>query len=278
MSEGPIADFSAVRKEFTVSKGLFDKRKVVAVDGIDLALEGRESVGIVGESGSGKSTVGRLLLGLIAPSAGKVLIEGRDLAALSRSEMRSLRSQVQIVFQNPHTSLHPRMMVSRALAEPLHIQGGFGRDEIAARVRRMVDTIGLPQSFLGRYPHELSGGQKQRICIARALMLNPRILVLDEPTSALDVSVQAQILEFLQSLRDEFGLTYLFISHNLAVVQAICSRVLVMYRGKIVEQGQTREILETPNHPYTKRLLAATLEPSPEATLPRMKEEEPAPV
>ncbi len=278
MSEVPIAEFSAVRKEFTVSKGLFDKRKVVAVDGVDLALEARESVGIVGESGSGKSTVGRLLLGLIAPSAGKVLIEGRDLAALSRTEMRNLRSHVQIVFQNPHTSLHPRMMVSRALAEPLHIQGGFGRDEIAARVRRMVDTIGLPQGFLGRYPHELSGGQKQRICIARALMLNPRILVLDEPTSALDVSVQAQILEFLQSLRDEFGLTYLFISHNLAVVQAICSRVLVMYRGKIVEQGQTREILESPGHPYTKRLLAATLEPSPEATLPRMKEEEPAPV
>lgn len=278
MTEAPIAEFSAVRKEFTVSKGLFDKRKVVAVDGVDLALEARESVGIVGESGSGKSTVGRLLLGLIAPSAGKVLIEGRDLAALSRSEMRNLRSHVQIVFQNPHTSLHPRMMVSRALAEPLHIQGGFGRDEIAARVRRMVDTIGLPQGFLGRYPHELSGGQKQRICIARALMLNPRILVLDEPTSALDVSVQAQILEFLQSLRDEFGLTYLFISHNLAVVQAICSRVLVMYRGKIVEQGQTRDILENPSHLYTKRLLAATLEPSPEATLPRMKEEEPAPV
>lgn len=278
MTEAPIAEFSAVRKEFTVSKGFFDKRKVVAVDGVDLALEARESVGIVGESGSGKSTVGRLLLGLIAPSAGKVLIEGRDLAALSRSEMRNLRSHVQIVFQNPHTSLHPRMMVSRALAEPLHIQGGFGREEIAARVRRMVDTIGLPQGFLGRYPHELSGGQKQRICIARALMLNPRILVLDEPTSALDVSVQAQILEFLQSLRDEFGLTYLFISHNLAVVQAICSRVLVMYRGKIVEQGQTRDILENPSHPYTKRLLAATLEPSPEATLPRMKEEEPAPV
>ncbi|MCT8970902.1 ATP-binding cassette domain-containing protein [Microbaculum marinisediminis] len=276
MSGQPIAELVALRKEFAVSQGLFATRTVVAVDDVNLALEAGESVGIVGESGSGKSTVGRLLLGLVAPSAGKVVIEGKEIATLTKTEMRALRRHVQIVFQNPHTALHPRMMVSRALAEPLRIQGDLSHQEITARVRRMVDTIGLPQSFLGRYPHELSGGQKQRICIARALILNPRIIVLDEPTSALDVSVQAQILEFLQSLREEFGLTYLFISHDLAVVQAMCTRVLVMYRGRIVDQGATRDILESPSHPYTRRLLAATLEPSADAALPVISEADPA--
>lgn len=271
----PIAELRSLRKEFTIADGPFRRRTVVGVDGLDLQVMQGESVGIVGESGSGKSTVGRLLLGLTPPSAGQVLIEGRDLAGLTRDQMRRLRRNVQIVFQNPHTALHPRMTVERALAEPLHIQGDVDRAEIAERVGRMVDTIGLPHSFLGRYPHELSGGQKQRICIARALMLNPKILVLDEPTSALDVSVQAQILEFLNRLREDLGLTYLFISHNLAVVQAMCSRVLVMYRGRIVEEGETRQILTAPRHDYTRRLLAATLEPTADATLPEMKVDPP---
>lgn len=266
----PSAELIGLRKEFIISQGMFARRNVVAVDGVDLALWPGESVGIVGESGSGKSTVGRLLLGLIAPSQGKVVIEGQELSRLTKADMRQLRRRVQIVFQNPHTALHPRMTVAQALAEPLRIQGGVSRTEIDARVRHMVDKIALPQGFLGRYPHELSGGQKQRVCIARALMLNPKILVLDEPTSALDVSVQAQILEFLISLQRELGLTYLFISHNLAVVQAMCTRVLVMYRGKIVEQGETQQILQSPSHDYTRRLLAATLEPRPDATLPQM--------
>lgn len=265
----PIAQLIGLRKEFSVSQGVMAPRRiVVAVEKVDLTLMPGESVGIVGESGSGKSTVGRLLLGLIGPSAGRVRINGNDITSLDKATMRRLRRDIQIVFQNPHTALHPRMTVAATLAEPLYIQGGFSRADVAARVARMVDKLGLPQNFLGRYPHELSGGQKQRICIARALMLNPKLLVLDEPTSALDVSVQAQILEFLQSLRSEFGLTYLFISHNLAVVQAMCSRVVVMHRGKIVEQGETRQILESPKHEYTRQLLAATLEPTPDATLP----------
>jgi ABC-type glutathione transport system ATPase component len=265
-----VAQLRGLRKEFTVPAGLFARRTIVAVDGVDLLLSKGESVGLVGESGSGKSTVGRLLLGLIAPSGGSVTIGGRDLAKLAKREMRVLRRDIQIVFQNPHAALHPRMTVAQALAEPLKIQGGFSRDEAGQRVAAMVDTISLPQSFLGRYPHELSGGQKQRICIARALMLNPKILVLDEPTSALDVSVQAQILEFLDRLRNELGLTFLFISHNLAVVQAMCSRILVMYRGKLVEAGPATEILTTPSHGYTRRLLAATLEPTADAVLPSM--------
>jgi ABC-type glutathione transport system ATPase component len=268
-----VAQLRGLRKVFTVPAGPFARRTIVAVDGVDLLLSKGESVGLVGESGSGKSTVGRLLLGLIAPSGGSVTIGGRDLAKLGKREMRALRRDIQIVFQNPHAALHPRMTVAQALAEPLKIQGGFSRDEVGQRVAAMVDTISLPQSFLGRYPHELSGGQKQRICIARALMLNPKILVLDEPTSALDVSVQAQILEFLDRLRNELGLTYLFISHNLAVVQAMCSRILVMYRGKVVEAGPAPEILTTPSHGYTRRLLAATLEPTADAVLPSIDAE-----
>ena len=264
----PLVQLVGVRKHFTIAQGLFATRNVVAVDSVNMTIRAGESLGLVGESGSGKSTVGRLLLGLVPCSRGTVLVEGENIASFDRARMRQFRRDVQIVFQNPHTALHPRMTVARALAEPMAIQGGFSRSAIDARIGEMVEVIGLPQSFLARYPHELSGGQKQRICIARALMLNPRVLVLDEPTSALDVSVQAQILEFLQSLRRDLGLTYLFISHNLAVIQAMCNRIAVMYRGSVVEEGETQDILENPRNAYTRRLLAATLVPSPDSELP----------
>ena len=251
----------ALRKEFSVRHGLLGRRPIVAVDGIDLEIGPGERVGLVGESGSGKSTVARLLLRLIEPSSGAISFEGYDLLAFSAAELRGVRRHIQMVFQNPHTALYPRMSVGQALAEPLHIQGGFSGAETRTRTFEMLDRIGLPRSFLHRYPHELSGGQKQRICIARALILQPRLLILDEPTSALDVSVQAQILEFLLELQRDFALADLFISHNLAVIRAMCTRVLVMQRGRLVEEGMTEQILEQPAHPYTVALVAATLEP-----------------
>ncbi len=257
----PLLQAQDLSKEFSLRQGVLGHRSVVAVDGVSLRIEPGERVGLVGESGSGKSTVARLLLRLIEPTAGSISLEGRDLLALSAAELRSARQHMQMVFQNPHTALYPRMSVGQALAEPLRIQGTVPGAEIRARTLEMLNRIGLPRSFLHRYPHELSGGQKQRICIARALMLQPRLLILDEPTSALDVSVQAQILEFLLALQQEFALASLFISHNLAVIRATCSRVMVMQRGRVVEEGPAEQVLERPAHPYTAALVAATLEP-----------------
>lgn len=264
----PLLAMTDLRKEFSAPSGMLSRQTTVAVEKLNLSIAAGESVGLVGESGSGKSTAARLLLGLVTPTSGSVCFEGRDLQTLSARELRACRRDMQVVFQNPHTSLHPRMTVERSLAEPLLIQGGFTKSGIQQRIAEMVQVVGLPQTFLHRFPHELSGGQKQRICIARALMLRPKLLVLDEPTSALDVSVQAQILEFLRGLQRDWGLAYLFISHNLAVVEAMCSRVLVMYRGRIVEEGAVGDVLASPRHPYTQRLLGATLVPTPDAALP----------
>jgi ABC-type glutathione transport system ATPase component len=259
----PLLQATDLRKEFPWRKGLLARTSgvAVAVDGVTLSVGPGERVGLVGESGSGKSTLARLLLRLIEPSSGSICFEGRDLLALSAPELRATRQHMQMVFQNPHTALCPRMSLGQALREPLIIQGNVSPDEQRRRAMDMLDMIGLPRSFFHRYPHELSGGQKQRVCIARALMLRPRLLLLDEPTSALDVSVQAQILDFVLALQVEFGLAYLFISHNLAVVRSMCSRVLVMRRGRIVEQGGAEQVLEHPVHAYTAALIAATLEP-----------------
>ncbi|MCZ8132867.1 MAG: ABC transporter ATP-binding protein [Steroidobacteraceae bacterium] len=255
----PLLEIEGLAKRYPLKGG----RVVRAVDGVDLTLRAGESLGLVGESGCGKSTVARLALRLVPASAGAIRFEGEDIAPLSDAALRPLRRHMQLIFQNPHAALNPRRTVFASVAEPLVVQGAAHGDGRLARVTTLLRQVGLPESFLWRYPHELSGGQKQRVCIARALALEPKLLVLDEPTSALDVSVQAQILEFLQDLRSRFGLTYLFISHNLAVVRQVCDRVAVMYLGRIVEEAPVGAIFTAPRHPYTRALIASVLPPRP---------------
>jgi oligopeptide/dipeptide ABC transporter ATP-binding protein len=256
---GALLQVEGLVKQYALKGG----RSLRAVDGVDLALHAGESLGLVGESGCGKSTVARLVLRLIPPSAGVIRFQGHDIASLKQDALRALRRDMQIIFQNPHSALSPRRTVFASVAEPLVVQGMDGGASAQARVAQLLRQVGLPETFLWRFPHELSGGQKQRVCIARALALAPKLLVLDEPTSALDVSVQAQILDFLQELRAGLGLTYLFISHNLAVVRQVCDRVAVMYLGRIVEEGPVEAIFDVPKHPYTRALIASVLPPRP---------------
>jgi ABC-type oligopeptide transport system ATPase subunit len=239
--------------------------EVRAVDDVSLDIEAGETLGLVGESGSGKSTLGRLILRLIEPSSGSVRFDGRDLLAASRGEMRALRSQMQVIFQDPFASLDPRFRVEDIVAEPLIIHRNTESESLGlrARVVELLRAVGLDESALRRYPHEFSGGQRQRIGIARALALRPRFIVADEPVSALDVSVGAQIVNLLAKLQVEFGLTYFFISHSMPVVRYLSTRIAVMHRGKIIELGATEQITTQPQHPYTRGLLAAT----PELTL-----------
>jgi len=236
--------------------------EVRAVDDVSLDIHAGETLGLVGESGSGKSTLGRLILRLIEPTSGTILLGGRDLLAAGRGEMRHLRRDLQIIFQDPFASLDPRFRVEDIVAEPLviHRQDSavLGSGGIRARVIELLRAVGLDESAMRRYPHEFSGGQRQRIGIARALALRPKFIVCDEPVSALDVSVGAQIVNLLAQLQRDFGLTYLFISHSMPVVRYLSTRVAVMYRGKIVELGETGLITTRPNHPYTRGLLAAT--------------------
>ena len=238
--------------------------EVRAVDDVSLDIHAGETLGLVGESGSGKSTLGRLVLRLIEPTAGAVRFEGRDLLAASRTEMRGLRRDLQIIFQDPFASLDPRFRVEDIVAEPLIIhENSFGDSaklDVHARVTELLRAVGLDESARLRYPHEFSGGQRQRIGIARALALRPKFIVCDEPVSALDVSVGAQIVNLLAQLQRDFGLTYLFISHSMPVVRYLSTRIAVMYRGKIVEVGETAQITEHPAHSYTRSLLQATPE------------------
>jgi len=237
--------------------------EVRAVDDVSLEIHAGETLGLVGESGSGKSTLGRLMLRLIEPTSGSIRFEGQDLLGASRGEMRRLRRDMQIIFQDPFASLDPRFRVEDIIAEPLIIHGnphGTGRDGIRGRVVELLRAVGLDESILRRFPHEFSGGQRQRIGIARALAVRPKFIVADEPVSALDVSVGAQIVNLLAQLQRDFGLTYLFISHSMPVVRYLSTRIAVMYRGKIVEVGASEEITERPQHPYTRSLLEATPE------------------
>jgi peptide/nickel transport system ATP-binding protein len=231
--------------------------EVQALAGVSFTLHAGRSLGVVGESGSGKSTLARLVMALEPPSSGRVLLDGVDLHGLEPAALRRAREQLQMVFQDPYGSLDPRRTVLQTVAEPLAVLHGAGRAEQRERAGEALDAVGLRAADLARYPHEFSGGQRQRIAIARALITRPRLIVADEPVSALDVSVQAQVLNLMQDLQDRLGVTYLFISHDLAVVDLVCDEVIVMHQGLIVEQGTPQRLFADPQHPYTQRLLAA---------------------
>jgi oligopeptide transport system ATP-binding protein len=267
IDERPLLEVRGLRMHFPVTEGIVVHRKigeVKAVDGIDFSVRRGETLGLVGESGCGKTTTGRCILRLERPTAGEILYDGVDIAKLERRELVALRRRIQVIFQDPYSSLNPRMKVGEIIAEPIMVHR-IERDATrrATRVRELLSVCGLDPKFADRYPHEMSGGQRQRVGIARALALEPEFIVCDEAVSALDVSIQAQVINLLEDLRERFGLTYLFIAHDLSVVRHLCQRVAVMYLGHIVELAACDELFDNPLHPYTQALLAAVPVPDP---------------
>jgi dipeptide transport system ATP-binding protein len=255
----PVVEGRNIKRDYYLSGGLLRKGKTVhAVKGVNFAVEEGKTLAIVGESGCGKSTIARIITMIDPATSGDLLIDGQKIDIAAQPLTPEMRSKVQIVFQNPYGSLNPRKKIGEILTEPLIINGKFSADERSERAMGMLKKVGLEEKHFNRYPHMFSGGQRQRVAIARALMLNPRLLVLDEPVSALDLSVQAQVLNLLQDLQDEFRLTYVFISHDLSVVRHIADDVMVMYYGEAVEQGPRDEVFNNPQHSYTKTLFAAT--------------------
>ncbi len=261
-----LLEVQNLKKFFPIKKGVFSRTTgcVRAVDGVSFTLDRGETLGLVGESGCGKTTVGRSVLRLIEPTSGQVTFNGRDLLGLGQEELRKMRGSIQIIFQDPFSSLNPRMSVGQIIAEPIRNHHKTSNSEIKERVAGLMRKVGLHPEYVNRYPHEFSGGQRQRIGIARALALNPLAIICDEPVSALDVSIQAQVINLLARLQEEMNLSYLFIAHDLSVVEHISDRIAVMYLGRIVEQASDHELYRNPLHPYTRALLSAVPIPDPD--------------
>jgi oligopeptide transport system ATP-binding protein len=269
-----LVDVRSLKKYFPVTRGIVFSRKVGeirAVDGVSFKIYEGETLGLVGESGSGKTTVGRTLLRLQEPTEGDIIVRGEDFLRVSGGRLKKMRRSMQMIFQDPHASLNPRMRVEDIVGEPLRVKGGLGQKEIRKRVTELLELVGLTAETMNQYPHEFSGGQRQRIGIARALALNPSLIVCDEAIASLDVSIQAQIVNLLEELQDRLGLTYLFIAHDLSMVRHISDRIAVMYLGKMMELADRDEIYDAPLHPYTRALISAVPVPDPDVEATRQR-------